>query len=428
MESQISLWEDTMARLIPSECFLTHNSTYEKFRTIQTGASNLSINITNCLPVCGFCVISAPDQTYALMNIVINGILLPFVGILGLLGNITSAYIYSRPAMRSSTNFYLCALAFSDCFIILTALIAFWIDIIRNHSITLHQIYGTILPYVYPFTHVSQFCSIYFTILAATDGFVQVCLPQKIQNWVSRSTVNRKAIIIIIISAFIFTLPRWKEIVHISCWHSPDEKASYEICQNIMASEPWFTNSYQGILCNVILLIAPLTILVTLNICIITASALAKSNNSDGGSSDGDNIALILVVLLFIICNIAGYLLNAHEQDLLAVLGPLLNYLIDTSNMLTVFNASFNFVIYYVFSSSFRHTLHQYFGNHVGCNGPKHFYNGSNSSENDVIPSPNKVVAKNVNDDEINITYETKRLDTISRISMIDIEPKDVAM
>lgn len=39
-----------------------------------------------------------------------------------------------------------------------------------------------------------------------------------------------------------------------------------------------------------------------------------------------------------------------------------MNYVVDVSNLLVVFNSSFNFVIYYKFSSPFRHTLIQYFG------------------------------------------------------------------
>uniref|UniRef100_A0A0K0FGZ9 FMRFamide receptor (inferred by orthology to a D. melanogaster protein) n=1 Tax=Strongyloides venezuelensis TaxID=75913 RepID=A0A0K0FGZ9_STRVS len=429
MESQISLWEENnMGRSLPPECFLAYNSTYEKFKTVQVGTQNFPINITNCLPVCGFCAVSVPDQTYTFITMLINGVLLPFTGVLGILGNITSAYVYSRPAMKSSTNFYLCALASSDCFIILTALITFWLDIFRNHSILLHQFYGIVVPYVYPMCHVVQFCSVYFTVLAATDGFIQVCLTQKIYSWVSRSSVSIKAVIFVVISSFIYTIPRWLEGVRIGCWHGVMEEASYEICQNKMASQPWFTQTYQGFLVNVITVLIPLTILVFLNICIIGASAMVKSNNTSSRSSGSDNIALILVVLLFIMCNIASYLLNAHEAILLNLLGPSINYLIDTSNMLTVFNSSFNFVIYYVFSSPFRRTLHQYFGSHVNCNGQKHFYNDNNLSDNEIVLSTNKVVAKNVNDDEISISFETKRLDTISRISIIEGELKDVPM
>uniref|UniRef100_A0A0K0DSW9 G_PROTEIN_RECEP_F1_2 domain-containing protein n=1 Tax=Strongyloides stercoralis TaxID=6248 RepID=A0A0K0DSW9_STRER len=429
MESQILLWdENNMGKSVPSECLLTYNNTYEKFKIVQIGSHSFPINITNCLPVCGFCTVFVPDQTYTFITMVINGIILPFIGILGMLGNITSAYIYSRPVIKNSTNFYLCALAFSDCLIILTALITFWLDIFRNHSIIVHQFYGIVVPYVYPMCHVVQFCSVYFTVLAATDGFIQICLPSKIYNWVSRSSINIKSVIFVVIIAFIYTLPRWLEGIRINCWHDVMERASYEICQNKMASQPWFTESYQGFLVNVVTVIIPLTLLVFLNICIIAASAIAKSNNPSSSDNGSDNIALILVVLLFIMCNIASYLLNAHEAILLNLLGPSINYLIDTSNMLTVFNSSFNFVIYYVFSSLFRRTLHQYLGNHIICNGQKNFYNGNTSSNNDITTLPNKVVAKNVNDDGISITFKTKRLDTISRISMIEEELKVVTM
>ncbi len=55
----------------------------------------------------------------------------------------------------------------------------------------------------------------------------------------------------------------------------------------------------------------------------------------------------ILVVLLFIVCNVAALLLNIFDGQLGELLGKYVNYVVDASNVLVVFNSSFNFVIYY---------------------------------------------------------------------------------
>lgn len=65
-------------------------------------------------------------------------------------------------------------------------------------------------------------------------------------------------------------------------------------------------------------------------------------------------------MLLFIACNVAALLLNVYETRLSELLGPYVNYIVDASNALVVFNSSFNFVIYVTFSLPFRRTLKQY--------------------------------------------------------------------
>lgn len=68
----------------------------------------------------------------------------------------------------------------------------------------------------------------------------------------------------------------------------------------------------------------------------------------------------VLVVLLFIACNVAALLLNVFEVRLGELLGSYINYVVDASNVLVVFNSSCNFVIYVTFSLAFRRTLRRY--------------------------------------------------------------------
>lgn len=68
----------------------------------------------------------------------------------------------------------------------------------------------------------------------------------------------------------------------------------------------------------------------------------------------------MLVVLLFIACNVAALLLNVFEAHLGELLGPHINYVVDASNFLVVLNSSCNFLIYVTFSLAFRSTLRQH--------------------------------------------------------------------
>lgn len=76
--------------------------------------------------------------------------------------------------MRSSTNLYLCALGCSDCAVICTAIFLFCFDIIRRYSLHISLMFGAFSPIVYPAGMTAQTCSVYFTLMAAVDCFVQV--------------------------------------------------------------------------------------------------------------------------------------------------------------------------------------------------------------------------------------------------------------
>ena len=110
----------------------------------------------------------------------------------------------------------------------------------------------------------------------------------------------------------------------------------------------------------VFLAVGPLVVLIILNTCIIFASIILKRGKTE------DNISLvkleflnqcqvtelffqILVVLLFIACNTIALLLNIFEESLERNLLWRFNYLVDVSNLLVVFNSSFNIVIFYIF-------------------------------------------------------------------------------
>jgi hypothetical protein len=58
--------------------------------------------------------------------------------------------------------------------VIVTALFLFFIDSIRRYSLNLTILYGSLSPIVYPAGMIAQTCSVYFTLIAGIDCFVQV--------------------------------------------------------------------------------------------------------------------------------------------------------------------------------------------------------------------------------------------------------------
>ncbi|VDM80651.1 unnamed protein product, partial [Strongylus vulgaris] len=160
-----------MNGLYPPHC--EHKPLYDNLERLREVGIIDAINFTGCLPQCGICEHPLNESDYILYNIIVSGIILPLIGSLGLIGNGLSAFVYSRPEMRTSTNLYLCALGCSDSAVILTGIFLFFLESVRKFSLSLTRIFGLFSPIVFPMGMTAQACSVYFTIFAGTDCFAQ---------------------------------------------------------------------------------------------------------------------------------------------------------------------------------------------------------------------------------------------------------------
>lgn len=111
----------------------------------------------------------------------ISGIVLNIVGIVGILGNILSMVILSRPQMRSSINYLLIGLARCDTILILTSMLLFGFRSIYPYTGYLFHynyiIYPQIAPFVFPIAMAAQTASIYLTLMVSLERYVAVCHP-----------------------------------------------------------------------------------------------------------------------------------------------------------------------------------------------------------------------------------------------------------
>ena len=67
-------------------------------------------------------------------DFLLPGVLLTFVGVLGLVGNVISMVVLGRPQMKSSINFILIGLASCDIFLILTSILMFGLRSLETHT------------------------------------------------------------------------------------------------------------------------------------------------------------------------------------------------------------------------------------------------------------------------------------------------------
>ncbi|VDM99616.1 unnamed protein product [Thelazia callipaeda] len=155
-------------------------------------------------------------------------ILLPSISVFGVVSNIVNIFIYSRKRMRCSSNTYLLFLSCSDFLVILSGLFIFWIDSARSYIPELSRApYTTV--YVLPFGYMAQTCSIYFTVAAAVDCYVNICWKNLSTNYctISRArTINTY----IIISSIIYNSLRFPQFNLRNCLHSGSKEIIVEIC------------------------------------------------------------------------------------------------------------------------------------------------------------------------------------------------------
>ncbi|GMT03125.1 hypothetical protein PENTCL1PPCAC_25299, partial [Pristionchus entomophagus] len=315
-----------------------------------------TINNGSCFgyAVCGFCYGyiddgSIPeeekDNFYDTFNLIVIGAVLPAIGMFGLLGNTISSFIYSRKEMRSSMNVYLCALACSDIIIIITSFFLFVLESMRKRSIFAHRLYATAAPYMFPLGLSAQSLSVFLTVTAAADCLVLV-------------RKSFQTVIIIVLLALAYNAPHLFEIYVIDCWSLPYKKPSKDVCPTELRGNEMYVSIYYAWMYTIVMAAGPLLLLILINTSEYeNLRFFYKENTSISHDCDsGDVITLILVVALFVTCNILPLTVNLLEM-LMQIENP---YLIDLSNLMVVVNSSCNFLIYYAFGSNFRRTLKQY--------------------------------------------------------------------
>ncbi|KHJ83243.1 hypothetical protein OESDEN_17060 [Oesophagostomum dentatum] len=122
---------------------------------------------------------------------------------------------------------------------------------------------------------------------------------------------------------------------------------------------------YYAYLYTIVMAAGPVSLLVIINSAIV----IYMRRNKTGEQKESDILTLVLVVCLFISCNVLPLTVNFLELLFMIVNA----YLIDLSNLMVVVNSSCNFLIYYAFGSNFRRTLQHYLTNLMRRHNKKRF-------------------------------------------------------
>ncbi|VIO93998.1 Uncharacterized protein BM_BM4879 [Brugia malayi] len=305
------------------------------------------------LPFCSICL-SSSDSRYIKYNMVVSGIILPIIGLIGIVGNVLVMVVYgSIEQRRYSTNIYLAALALSDFCMICTAIILYGLEAWRHHGPTaLATVYGKSAEFVFPISTILQTTSVYFCVAAAADFFVRIVLSAQIKDKICTPRFARLSVLSIAIISLLYNVPHFFELRTIDCIDEiRNNTLSVQVCPTELRNNASYYQLYYTYMYTIFMAVGPLLLIVILNVLVVRA--VLKNGTSD----DSDTISLILVVFMFIFCNSAALLVNFIEMVFAEKAYHLLVYLVDMSNLLVVINCTGNFFCYLFFGASFRRTL-----------------------------------------------------------------------
>uniref|UniRef100_A0A8R1HSA1 G_PROTEIN_RECEP_F1_2 domain-containing protein n=2 Tax=Caenorhabditis japonica TaxID=281687 RepID=A0A8R1HSA1_CAEJA len=282
---------------------------------------------------------------------------LPILSIFGVLTNIINVFLYTRKRLQNSANTYLLFLACSDFMVIVTGLFIFWIDSARSYIPELTQApYTTV--YTLPFGYMAQTCSIYFTVAAAVDCFVNVCWASHSKHYCTVRRAKQICISIVVVSIMYNSL-RFPQFNLRKCFNDITNEQVIEICPTSLFVT--INSVYNIYMYMVLMTLLPFFFLLCINAIIVKRQSKAKTDEAapkNEGTSD-DTITMIMVVILFLACNTLALVVNFIE-NFTEPSPVLLNFLSDTSNFLVVFNSSVNCIIYFIFNQDYRNVFKIY--------------------------------------------------------------------
>ncbi|XP_016966787.1 FMRFamide receptor [Drosophila biarmipes] len=285
------------------------------------------------------------------------GVLINIVGVLGILGNIISMIILSRPQMRSSINYLLTGLARCDTVLIITSILLFGIPSIYPYTGHLFGYYNYVYPFispaVFPIGMIAQTASIYMTFTVTLERYVAVCHPLKAR---ALCTYGRAKIYFIVCVCFslAYNMPRFWEVLTVTYPEPGKDVILHCVRPSRLRRSEAYINIYIHWCYLIVNYIIPFLTLAILNCLIYRQVKRANRERQRLSRSEKREIGLatmlLCVVIVFFMLNFLPLVLNISE----AFYSTIDHKITKISNLLITINSSVNFLIYIIFGEKFK--------------------------------------------------------------------------
>ncbi|KAL5240400.1 hypothetical protein ACI65C_007810 [Semiaphis heraclei] len=304
------------------------------------------------------------DDYNLLFEFITYGVMLNVIGVFGILGNVISMVILSRPQMKSSINYLLIGLARCDTVLIITSMLLFGLPVIypaTGHLFNYYfKVYPLIAPVVYPIAMVSQTVSVYLTLTVTLERFVAVCHPLRARSLCTYGRA-RAYVVATIAFAVLYNVTRFMEVRVQKCMHTGYNQFVYQVYPTDLRNNRDYISIYIHWMYLLIMYFIPFGSLAVLNAAIYRQVRRANRERQRLSRLQKREIGLatmlLCVVVVFLQCNVWALIANVVE----AFYGITVDHLVKVSNLLVTINSSVNFVIYVIFGEKFKRLFFKLF-------------------------------------------------------------------
>ena len=295
--------------------------------------------------------------------------------VLGLLGNALSIFVLQKDNHNRVACFLLQALACADITTLLITLVILSLlfgllpylgsqeePVLSEEA--MQELSSYIIKYVNPIGAITQFCTVWFTVLLAVNRYVAICQPFRAHAW---CTLNRARlqVAVVIVTSLLFNVVRFF-VYTINVTQNEDGATSYAIAPSSLAKNTAFIFVYAIFLSTLVIQVLPVVLLATLNTKLIVEvrrikrRAFESQNLPRQQHEDNITLVMITIILLLLVCHTPDGIVQIIGQFLpqeARKCGSTYYYAHMVSTLLVVCNSSTNFIVYYLMRRGFRKVL-----------------------------------------------------------------------
>lgn len=331
----------------------------------------------------------------------VQRVFVPFIMVVGIVGNTITMVIMTRRRMRSSTNWYLAALAIFDMLYLIFTFILSLKHYPNAYDVTYYA-YWYMIPFSHMITDAASNTSVWLTVTFTIERYIAVCHPIKGKVICTESRA-KKVIFCVFIICVSITLPTPFEWVVYEHYDMATNSTRMKVAFSELGQNATYKSIYYHTTVFLFVLL-PLVLLVIFNSFLIRSvhqstkqrskMVMGKDNSHQSGKGDHSTasnssssgaspsssrqeiritVMLIAVVILFLICQTPTACILVytvfHEPDPTTNEGALITGLSNIFNFLMSINAAGNFVLYCLLSQKYRRTFVNMF---CPCIAPKY--------------------------------------------------------
>ncbi|XP_053393259.1 FMRFamide receptor-like [Mercenaria mercenaria] len=282
------------------------------------------------------------------------GVIMPVIGIIGIVGNILTGIVLFRREMRSTTVYFLRTLIITDTGIIAGAIMGVSVISITQLDKKEWLFNDVIYPHIFTptnyFVMTLQTLNVWTTVAVSVERYIAICFPFKSINICNK----RNAYIVIGVTtvfSIVYNIPRCFGTGFTTCGNN-----CYMIITTEFGKSEFYTIVYSEWLYTILIYIIPLLLLGVLNTLLIVELTRMRRrrrlSNTEENTEFNLSIVLVIIVVVFILCQTPGLVAQFQFLD-----PDFIMQWTCVSNTLFVLNSSVNFLIYTAVGKKFRTLL-----------------------------------------------------------------------